>query len=157
MTHASSLGFSNMEELPLMGPSQLSQTSVFRRRDVKETLDIEMSRRCLSLMSRGYLQIPLWHSRWERAITLMKRMCHLSQSYYTLRKQTVSIISLQNKKIRHVCYFKARECVHVMKKKRQRHTERFGTRTIKLECPPKQIIWVGMCVLWSARPIVKLL
>lgn len=59
-TLTSSLGFSNMEELLQMGASQLSQTSVFIRRDVKETPKMGMNRRCLSLMSHGFSQIPLW-------------------------------------------------------------------------------------------------
>lgn len=48
---------------------------------------------------------PINPSVAERAISLMKGMCHLSQSYYTLRKQTVSIIFPQEK-IRFVSYFK---------------------------------------------------
>ena len=54
------------------------------------------------------------HGSRERAISLMKRVCHLSQSYYTLRKQTVLIIFPQKKnkkqkkkQIRFVCHFKA--------------------------------------------------
>lgn len=59
MTFASSLGYSNSEELLQIGPSQLRQASVFLRRDVKETGDTGMSRRCLSVMYRRYSRIPL--------------------------------------------------------------------------------------------------
>lgn len=84
-----------MEELLRMGPSQLSH-SVFIRRDVKET-------GCRDEQTMLVFDVP-WvltnpSVAWlrERAIRLMKRVCHLSQSYYTPRKQTVSIISLQKK------------------------------------------------------------
>lgn len=51
----------------------------------------------------------------ERAISLMKGMCHLSQCYYSPRKQTVSIIFSQEN-IRSVCYFKVRRCTPKLKR-----------------------------------------
>lgn len=70
----------------------------------------------------------------------MKRVCHLSQSYYTLRKQTVSIIftpkkTNKKKQIRFVCHFKAGggvpHDVREEERRRARPETSFQTQAIK--------------------------
>lgn len=103
MTLTSSLGYSNTVESLRMGPSQLVSTSVFIRRDVKESRDEAMSRRRSALMSSGHWQIPPAQPQ-ERTISMMRQTCHLSQSYYTKRKQA------------HLSYFQFK-CINIWDRK----------------------------------------